>query len=239
MPPPPSPTSPWSFFSVDSRCVTGLGLTVGVGTCATVRGEFRNLVETEVEGGVSKLLEAVESGAVQTEGHLVCTVSGMCTVGWNAVQCYDHIAQSARFVSVLMPAAEVPTYIGVATGRILSGNVSGTRTRYVTMIGGCVELSASLADGAAIRSVPFMAATEVGAHLFREGLAVGLERWLQNGGGEVTVWGAKMDPGDELTMNSRDDEETTTTTTTTDILGKKGQLDPLPPVRKFVYSFTV
>eukprot|EP00756_Hemistasia_phaeocysticola_P026487 Hpha_TRINITY_DN16066_c3_g1::TRINITY_DN16066_c3_g1_i1::g.119879::m.119879 len=134
---PPSPYK-WSCFSVDTTTsggtATSLGLTGDVGSGATVRGVFWGMVERDVEGGISKLLGAVESAALRTQGQMVAVVSGLCNVGWNAgSSCYEYVARSAHFVSVLMPAAEVKTHIGVATGRVLSGNVCGLRMRYVTV----------------------------------------------------------------------------------------------------------
>eukprot|EP00756_Hemistasia_phaeocysticola_P011409 Hpha_TRINITY_DN15119_c1_g1::TRINITY_DN15119_c1_g1_i1::g.126760::m.126760 len=181
----PTPPSPWSLFDVGQShgiTVHSLGLGTGVGSSATVRGTFGGAGENEVEAAVSKLLEVVETAAVRTEGSVVCVVSAVCVVGWNAgARCNDHVAQSAHFVGVLLPAAPLNLHTGAATGRLLSGTIGGARMRYVTIAGRCVELSYALADAAALHSMPFMAATEVGAYLFRERLAMGLGRWQERG----------------------------------------------------------
>eukprot|EP00756_Hemistasia_phaeocysticola_P026494 Hpha_TRINITY_DN16066_c3_g5::TRINITY_DN16066_c3_g5_i1::g.119891::m.119891 len=87
---PLTPPSPWSCFSVDASdsysggSATSLGLSSGMGTCATVRGKFSGMVERDVEGGISQLLGAVECAALRTQGQMVCVVSALCNVAWNA-----------------------------------------------------------------------------------------------------------------------------------------------------------
>eukprot|EP00756_Hemistasia_phaeocysticola_P022887 Hpha_TRINITY_DN15863_c0_g1::TRINITY_DN15863_c0_g1_i2::g.186909::m.186909 len=102
----------------------------------------------------------------------------MCVVGWNSgMRCVNHAAQSARFVTLVGPTMEINA--GLASGQVLSGNVSGKRRRHVTVAGACVELSILLAESAAQRCLRFLAAGAVGSHLEREELAVKLETWPQ------------------------------------------------------------
>eukprot|EP00756_Hemistasia_phaeocysticola_P032824 Hpha_TRINITY_DN16432_c0_g4::TRINITY_DN16432_c0_g4_i3::g.162577::m.162577 len=174
-----------------------LGLAQAVGTVATVRGAFRDLTEVQVEGALTKLLAVTETASHRTGGQVVCVVSGMCVVGWNAgSRCLDHVAQSAYFVGLLkvcppvsgIPSARVQAHTGAATGKIVAGNISGMRMRYVTVAGGCVELSAALAESAAMHNLPFMAAGDIGTHLGRERLASRICCWTELGGDEQTIF---------------------------------------------------
>eukprot|EP00756_Hemistasia_phaeocysticola_P032823 Hpha_TRINITY_DN16432_c0_g4::TRINITY_DN16432_c0_g4_i2::g.162575::m.162575 len=174
-----------------------LGLAEAVGTVATVRGAFRDLTEVQVEGALTKLLAVTETASHRTGGQVVCVVSGMCVVGWNAgSRCLDHVAQSAYFVGLLkvcppvsgIPSARVQAHTGAATGKIVAGNISGMRMRYVTVAGGCVELSAALAESAAMHNLPFMAAGDIGTHLGRERLASRICCWTELGGDEQTIF---------------------------------------------------
>eukprot|EP00756_Hemistasia_phaeocysticola_P066280 Hpha_TRINITY_DN9128_c0_g1::TRINITY_DN9128_c0_g1_i1::g.94239::m.94239 len=207
--PPPSPLSACSPLRSPSsssasvrrtpRTSLGLGV-VAMGTCATVRGEFREVQAVELDKAVSKMLVEVENAAMRTEGQVVCVVSAVCVLGWNVgTWCHDHIAQSAHFLGVIRLGQSVKTYSGAATGRILSGNISGARMRYATVVGTCIELSLALADFAALHSLTFVATGEVGAHLAKEGLAQQCGRWAEVQGEESVVWGrAGPDEGGAL-----------------------------------------
>eukprot|EP00756_Hemistasia_phaeocysticola_P032385 Hpha_TRINITY_DN16404_c4_g4::TRINITY_DN16404_c4_g4_i2::g.160991::m.160991 len=198
------------------RCLD-VGLRTSAATCATVRGSSNvnvedgivEILEEEVTAMLTRLLVTVETSALRTQGQVVCAVSVMCIIGWNAgTPCSDHPAQSAHFVSLLSERQAAHT--GLASGQVFSGNIKGTRRRHVTVAGGCVELSVSLAECAALRDIPFVAVGEVGTQLGLRGLAARLERWPQVGaaiagqvGEAVVVWGATTE---EVAMQDDDDD---------------------------------
>eukprot|EP00756_Hemistasia_phaeocysticola_P021892 Hpha_TRINITY_DN15800_c6_g9::TRINITY_DN15800_c6_g9_i1::g.187023::m.187023 len=168
-----------SLTMTKSQARLNLGLMASDATCVTVRGAFCELDEEDVEVAVTQLLATVETTALRTEGQVVCAVSALCIIGWNAgTRCHDHVAHSAHFVT-LVPE-RLSAHAGAATGHVMSGNISGTRRRHVTVAGGCVELSVSLSESAALHNLHFMAAGEVGAYLGNRGLANSLQRWTES-----------------------------------------------------------
>eukprot|EP00756_Hemistasia_phaeocysticola_P045698 Hpha_TRINITY_DN19446_c0_g1::TRINITY_DN19446_c0_g1_i1::g.45773::m.45773 len=154
-----------------------LGLTPSDGTCATVRGSLGNLeagsvrdvvqphnATGETQAAVTRLVVAVETAALRTQGQVVCVASAVCVMGWNAgMRCSEHVAQTARFLTLLPDS--LTAHAGAASGRVLSGNISGTRRRHVTVAGGCVEHSIELAQTAITRGIRFVAAGGVGERL--------------------------------------------------------------------------
>eukprot|EP00756_Hemistasia_phaeocysticola_P037374 Hpha_TRINITY_DN16693_c2_g12::TRINITY_DN16693_c2_g12_i1::g.180621::m.180621 len=169
----------------------GLGLTSSTCTAATVRGCFTRMGEEEATYTVTEVVVGVETASLRTGGQVVCVVSASCVLAWNAgVRCTDHLSQSAHFLTLLQGAegSSRETHVGIATGRALSGNVGSKRRRYVTVVGGAVELSLALAESAALRGVTFMAAGAIGIHLAGEGGVTKQERWVEEGGIEVEVW---------------------------------------------------
>eukprot|EP00756_Hemistasia_phaeocysticola_P047893 Hpha_TRINITY_DN22350_c0_g1::TRINITY_DN22350_c0_g1_i1::g.177695::m.177695 len=162
-----------------------LGLQTSVGSCAAVRGNFKHTADAEV--GLTRLLAAVETATLRTQGQLVCVVSAQCVSAWNAgMRCQDHLSQSSHFTTLLRE--RVSCHAGIATGPMLSGNISGARRRHVTVAGSCVELSMSLSETAALRSLYLMATGEVGAHMGKVGAATRTEVWMEAGGTELVVW---------------------------------------------------
>eukprot|EP00756_Hemistasia_phaeocysticola_P040053 Hpha_TRINITY_DN16844_c2_g1::TRINITY_DN16844_c2_g1_i14::g.152660::m.152660 len=158
----------------------------------------------------------------------------MCITGWNSgMRCDDHVFQSAKFVTLLPDDLEANA--GLASGRVLSGNVSGTRRCHVTVAGTCVELSVLLAESAAQRRLPFRAAGAVGIQLGSEDCAAVLESWHQvealdhneaagpagsaPAGCEFEVWGPKAERRESVALQDVKD------------------VDPATMVRYFVGSF--
>eukprot|EP00756_Hemistasia_phaeocysticola_P040064 Hpha_TRINITY_DN16844_c2_g1::TRINITY_DN16844_c2_g1_i3::g.152647::m.152647 len=158
----------------------------------------------------------------------------MCIAVWNSgVRCDNHVFQSAKFVTLLPTALEAN--LGITSGRVLSGNVSGIRRHHVTVAAACVELSVLLAESAAKRSLPFLATGAVGIQLEREDHAAVLESWHQvealdhneaaapagsaPAGCEFEVWGPKAERRESFTLQDVKD------------------VDPATTVRYFVGSF--
>eukprot|EP00756_Hemistasia_phaeocysticola_P013356 Hpha_TRINITY_DN15274_c1_g1::TRINITY_DN15274_c1_g1_i2::g.66916::m.66916 len=166
----------------------GLGLQVNVGSCAAVRGVFPDGTVSSVESAVTRFLVGVETAALRTQGHVVCVVSAMAMFGWNtATRCPEHLSQSAHFTSLLLEGA--PTHAGLASGRVMSGNISGARRRYVTVAGGCVELSMSLSEAASLMNISFMAAGEMGERLGQVIPVTPLDPWSTDSSGDIPMWG--------------------------------------------------
>eukprot|EP00756_Hemistasia_phaeocysticola_P036922 Hpha_TRINITY_DN16668_c0_g6::TRINITY_DN16668_c0_g6_i1::g.178215::m.178215 len=171
-----------------------LKLTASNATCSTVRRAFRDPGELDsfrdTEVVLTRLLTVVETAALRTQGQFVCVVSAVCFTAWNAgVRCASHVSQSARFITLLLDS-RLSTYAGLATGRVFSGNVSGSRRRHVTVAGACVELSVLLSETAALRRLRFMAVGDIAVALQLEGIAKKEERWEEVGEGEeIEVWG--------------------------------------------------
>eukprot|EP00756_Hemistasia_phaeocysticola_P042290 Hpha_TRINITY_DN16962_c2_g2::TRINITY_DN16962_c2_g2_i1::g.54152::m.54152 len=185
---------PDSCISSDSEAPSvfsrlDLGLMTSIATCATVRTAFPDVDVGETESAMTEHLACLETTVLRTEGQLLTVVSATCVLCWNAgLKCAQHIAQSARFVT-LMHEGDV-TCTGAASGIVLFGNVSSARRRHVTVAGTCVELSAALADAAVLQGTQFMTAGHVGAYLGRDFAARKLAIWtLSDGSEKVEVWG--------------------------------------------------
>eukprot|EP00756_Hemistasia_phaeocysticola_P021885 Hpha_TRINITY_DN15800_c6_g5::TRINITY_DN15800_c6_g5_i1::g.187007::m.187007 len=193
----PPLSSSHSSYSLDSFPVPAsshlnLGLTGSSATCVCVRGNFKEVPKSGMEAAVTRFLVATETAALRTEGQVAGVMSSLCLLAWNAGSrcCADHLGQSAHFVTLL----KVPAHSGIATGSVLSGNISGTRRRHVIVAGSCVELGVALSEAAARRKLPFLAAGEAGCYLGRQRLATRLAKWTEAAGGVVEVWGAEDGP---------------------------------------------
>eukprot|EP00756_Hemistasia_phaeocysticola_P010901 Hpha_TRINITY_DN15063_c3_g10::TRINITY_DN15063_c3_g10_i1::g.124087::m.124087 len=149
-----------------------LRLESSVASCATVLGARFN--HTEVT--ISELLIATETAALRTQGRVVCVVSALYFVCWNAgMPCADHVCQCAHFVGLLQP--RLSAHVGAASGPVLAGNIAGRRSRFVTVAGSCVELSVALTQAAAARGVRFMASGDVARSLEADGTATRAGTW--------------------------------------------------------------
>eukprot|EP00756_Hemistasia_phaeocysticola_P017283 Hpha_TRINITY_DN15529_c3_g1::TRINITY_DN15529_c3_g1_i2::g.105979::m.105979 len=149
---------PWSGSCSKERephsSLLSLGMMGSNATIATVRSSFAGMKDNDIENAVTGMLVGVETAALRTEGQVVCVLSALCVVGWNAThRCADHVPQSAHFAGLLKEGS----HAGLSTGRIVSGNISATRRRHVTVAGSAVELSIALSEAAALRGFTFMA----------------------------------------------------------------------------------
>eukprot|EP00756_Hemistasia_phaeocysticola_P007471 Hpha_TRINITY_DN14272_c0_g1::TRINITY_DN14272_c0_g1_i1::g.22078::m.22078 len=167
-----------------------VGLDGVTGSCATVRGDFIKSVEESAEGRVVEMLLQVETAAARTQGTVTLVLSSLFMITWNTSRrCPDHVAQCGHFVGLLRSRK---AHTGAVTGRMLAGSLAGARRCYVNVVGAWPELSMALAEAAALRSSPFLAAGEVGSHLGMLGQASRGERWREeHGRGEIVVWAAK------------------------------------------------
>eukprot|EP00756_Hemistasia_phaeocysticola_P012527 Hpha_TRINITY_DN15204_c8_g7::TRINITY_DN15204_c8_g7_i1::g.67451::m.67451 len=179
-----------------------LGLSFSNAACATVTGAFQHVGMREAETVMTQLVVAVETAALRTQGQVACVMSAMCCTGWNAGKgCPEYIAQSARFVTLIPDNLEA--HLGLASGGVLAGNISGTRRRHVTVAGKCVEFSMELAQTAVTRDLRFMVAGQIGTRLGKDGLASKLAVWQDvKAGEEVDVWGP--DRGTEVKVEAEE-----------------------------------
>eukprot|EP00756_Hemistasia_phaeocysticola_P037084 Hpha_TRINITY_DN16679_c2_g11::TRINITY_DN16679_c2_g11_i1::g.181096::m.181096 len=209
-------------------------LAPSMATCVTVRGCLRGGdSQADAESVVKRMLVAIETAALRTQGQVMGVMSAVFVTAWNAgVRCPDHVAQAACFLTfiseglpapasscVSSPRAQLITspstlrtnstnkirftaHTGMATGRVLSGGMSGTRRRHLTVVGGSVELSIDLAQTAALLNLPFMATGAVGAHLNHEGVAVSVEVWTDPQAGTEIVWGPAKSEGERTSPPS-------------------------------------
>eukprot|EP00756_Hemistasia_phaeocysticola_P028239 Hpha_TRINITY_DN16166_c9_g1::TRINITY_DN16166_c9_g1_i1::g.4411::m.4411 len=172
-----------------SRCVSNphltLGLTPSQATCVAVRARLAEGGWSAVGPGLSQMLVAVEQAALRTEGQMVGVVSSVCLLAWNAAtRCVDAVSQGVHFTTLL----RVPCSAGMATGRALTGNISGSRRRHVVVAGACADLSISLSEKAALRRMPLLAAGSAGAYLATRGQASKVGVWEEGGGEGIEVW---------------------------------------------------
>eukprot|EP00756_Hemistasia_phaeocysticola_P066601 Hpha_TRINITY_DN9346_c0_g2::TRINITY_DN9346_c0_g2_i1::g.26024::m.26024 len=171
-----------------------LGMEGSNSTFAAVRCVAKEQEEEEVVNGVSEFVYTTDFAALRSQGVVHVVISGLCVVGWNSgARCLAHVSQCGHFVGVLETRA---LHIGAMTGRVLAGNVQGTRKRYVTVAGPCIEVSIALAEGAVLQKTRFLAGGQIGQQLENDGRAVQCsELWHDNTGREVRVTGTTCGEG--------------------------------------------
>eukprot|EP01065_Artemidia_motanka_P043836 TRINITY_DN6148_c0_g1_i1.p1 TRINITY_DN6148_c0_g1~~TRINITY_DN6148_c0_g1_i1.p1 ORF type:complete len:774 (+),score=259.54 TRINITY_DN6148_c0_g1_i1:278-2323(+) len=117
-------------------------------TCAS----FRARVEAEITalaGSVVVMLESVEQAAALTQGVVVATMSVQALVVWNGpLACSDHCGQCLRALDHVRRSRFRGIAAGACSGEVLYGAIAAGRKKYAAVVGGCVELSAALAEGA-------------------------------------------------------------------------------------------
>eukprot|EP01062_Namystynia_karyoxenos_P004799 TRINITY_DN11696_c0_g3_i1.p1 TRINITY_DN11696_c0_g3~~TRINITY_DN11696_c0_g3_i1.p1 ORF type:complete len:880 (+),score=277.35 TRINITY_DN11696_c0_g3_i1:104-2743(+) len=164
----------------------GLKLKHSRATSAAVR---LPLAAAAAEGGTAGHLAALEAAADVTRGVVFSVVSCSVVVAWNASSpCPEHAAGCAQFMRALQRDPRViPCHTGAATDLVLSGNVAAGRRRWATVIGGCIELSAALAEEAelcadvVLATGPVVDAYAMGGNVHRAQL------WLE-GANTFVVW---------------------------------------------------
>eukprot|EP01065_Artemidia_motanka_P011757 TRINITY_DN16401_c0_g1_i1.p1 TRINITY_DN16401_c0_g1~~TRINITY_DN16401_c0_g1_i1.p1 ORF type:complete len:790 (+),score=215.04 TRINITY_DN16401_c0_g1_i1:57-2426(+) len=159
-----------------------------VATTGTVRASLSSLSSLEIE--LRLLLAVTEHAASVTQAVLDTVVSGLTVVVWNGPQsCRDHVAQSLNFTCMLQTQVthNVPHSVGLCSGHLLYGNIAAARRRYATVVGGCVEVCATLAEAAETMMVYSLAAGAVGKFAEFEGFVAGSYQW-QAGCRMLQVW---------------------------------------------------
>eukprot|EP01065_Artemidia_motanka_P043840 TRINITY_DN6148_c0_g2_i4.p1 TRINITY_DN6148_c0_g2~~TRINITY_DN6148_c0_g2_i4.p1 ORF type:complete len:457 (+),score=180.92 TRINITY_DN6148_c0_g2_i4:2-1372(+) len=135
------------------------GLTQRTATCTTFRARADKVL-TGLGMCLAEMLEMVEQAADMTQGVLVSTVSVQCVVVWNGPRvCADHYSQCLRASDFVRRSRLDGVAAGACSGELLHGNVSAGRKKHATVVGGCVELSAALAEEAEACDEELLAAT--------------------------------------------------------------------------------
>eukprot|EP01065_Artemidia_motanka_P046068 TRINITY_DN6885_c0_g1_i1.p1 TRINITY_DN6885_c0_g1~~TRINITY_DN6885_c0_g1_i1.p1 ORF type:complete len:835 (+),score=123.54 TRINITY_DN6885_c0_g1_i1:68-2572(+) len=134
---------------------TSSGLERTTATCAHVG---TTLVDASaLDHLVPSFVSSVEYAADVAQGTVQAVVSSSCVVTWNAPRpCSGHTVHAAHFTALLCSRTArqgVPSWTGVATGKVLHGSVAGCRRRFATVVGGCVELARALSAAAELNTL--------------------------------------------------------------------------------------
>eukprot|EP01062_Namystynia_karyoxenos_P074828 TRINITY_DN7185_c0_g1_i1.p1 TRINITY_DN7185_c0_g1~~TRINITY_DN7185_c0_g1_i1.p1 ORF type:complete len:893 (+),score=128.74 TRINITY_DN7185_c0_g1_i1:91-2769(+) len=176
--PSPSPlagsetTIPASPGSPSSGSRFSLRLSRSRGSCAVLRAR---LTCEEIRGHrISNFVTAVHTAADICQGKVCCVLSACVVVTWNALAtCADHTTACSlclRFIRREQLNAGFVVHSGAASGGFLSGNVTSGRRRWVTVLGGAIELASALAEEAEMCNDLALAAgpvADVCAHTLR------------------------------------------------------------------------
>eukprot|EP01063_Lacrimia_lanifica_P015684 TRINITY_DN2236_c0_g1_i1.p1 TRINITY_DN2236_c0_g1~~TRINITY_DN2236_c0_g1_i1.p1 ORF type:complete len:915 (+),score=148.38 TRINITY_DN2236_c0_g1_i1:50-2794(+) len=108
------------------------------------------------EAALGRHLQIISYHLQATHGRLCSVVHNVAVVAWGVLRrCAQHVNESARFFLRLREAvdsgADVPQFhAGLATGCAACGQVvTSSSTRYVTLLGPCVDVATMLCTGAA------------------------------------------------------------------------------------------
>eukprot|EP01062_Namystynia_karyoxenos_P052012 TRINITY_DN4125_c0_g1_i1.p1 TRINITY_DN4125_c0_g1~~TRINITY_DN4125_c0_g1_i1.p1 ORF type:complete len:908 (+),score=107.30 TRINITY_DN4125_c0_g1_i1:86-2809(+) len=131
---------------------------------------------------VSNCAAAVERAAEMAQGTLNIIFSAVSLLTWNTARpCANPVIHCARFFAALGRLAgerlSQLLHCGSATGCVLSGNVAGSRRRHATVLGGCVELAAALAEEAELWGDHALAAGPVADYHAAQGGAHRAQVW--------------------------------------------------------------
>eukprot|EP01065_Artemidia_motanka_P041693 TRINITY_DN542_c1_g8_i1.p1 TRINITY_DN542_c1_g8~~TRINITY_DN542_c1_g8_i1.p1 ORF type:complete len:812 (+),score=248.71 TRINITY_DN542_c1_g8_i1:70-2436(+) len=155
-------------------------------TCAT----FRARADAGLQAlgcSVGHMLEAVEQAADMTQGVVVGTMSAQCTVVWNGPRtCGDHYGQCLR-ASDFVRRSRAGIAAGACSGELLHGTVAGSRKKHATIVGGCVDLSARLAEAAEESGEAVLAAATFALYCNTLRRARRHADWRIHGGGVLVV----------------------------------------------------
>eukprot|EP01065_Artemidia_motanka_P024822 TRINITY_DN2973_c0_g1_i2.p1 TRINITY_DN2973_c0_g1~~TRINITY_DN2973_c0_g1_i2.p1 ORF type:complete len:779 (+),score=215.97 TRINITY_DN2973_c0_g1_i2:313-2337(+) len=145
---------------------------------------------------VGAMLEAVEYAADSTQGLVVGTLSMQCTVVWNGPRvCLDHYDQCLRALDCVRAAQLAGVVSGACSGEIAFGTVSAGRKKHLTVVGGCVELSASLAEAAEQGEQVSLAASTFGKFCATQRRTVRYADWkVRDWDSDVVVWAVSPPP---------------------------------------------
>eukprot|EP01065_Artemidia_motanka_P025434 TRINITY_DN30430_c0_g1_i1.p1 TRINITY_DN30430_c0_g1~~TRINITY_DN30430_c0_g1_i1.p1 ORF type:complete len:784 (+),score=165.87 TRINITY_DN30430_c0_g1_i1:68-2419(+) len=139
--------------------VTDLRLGRRVATSATFRARS-NRDLGPLANSVEQMLEVVEMAADATQGVVVGTVSAQCFVVWNGPRsCLDHLGQCLRALDTVRTSSSSRVVAGACSGEAVYGNMATCRKKHATVVGGCAELSAVLAEAAELDGEDVLAVT--------------------------------------------------------------------------------
>eukprot|EP01062_Namystynia_karyoxenos_P039384 TRINITY_DN2863_c0_g2_i1.p1 TRINITY_DN2863_c0_g2~~TRINITY_DN2863_c0_g2_i1.p1 ORF type:complete len:957 (+),score=235.27 TRINITY_DN2863_c0_g2_i1:83-2872(+) len=149
-----------------------------VGSCAVARANLWTADPLELR--LSALICSIESAADRSEGVLGSVLSACAIVTWNAARhCPDSVLSCQQFLGLAArEKRSVRTHFGVTTGGMLSGNIATARRRFATVVGGCIELAAALAEEAELCGDNTLAAGPVATLSANEGNAHRAQLWI-------------------------------------------------------------
>eukprot|EP01062_Namystynia_karyoxenos_P006861 TRINITY_DN1239_c0_g1_i7.p1 TRINITY_DN1239_c0_g1~~TRINITY_DN1239_c0_g1_i7.p1 ORF type:complete len:501 (+),score=83.47 TRINITY_DN1239_c0_g1_i7:1-1503(+) len=154
-----------------------------VATCATVR--IALCASELLPVSISSFAGAAALAADQTQGVVETVLSACVVISWNAsLPCADHTAGCRGFLATMRHAE---THLGAASGAVLSGNVAAGRRCFATIVGGCVELAAALAEEAERCGDDALVAGAVADDLVWTGAAYSAQVWNAPGHAAVVV----------------------------------------------------
>eukprot|EP01062_Namystynia_karyoxenos_P019324 TRINITY_DN17257_c0_g4_i2.p1 TRINITY_DN17257_c0_g4~~TRINITY_DN17257_c0_g4_i2.p1 ORF type:complete len:1048 (+),score=215.57 TRINITY_DN17257_c0_g4_i2:91-3144(+) len=173
----------------------GLELRRSAGSCATVRV---NLAKAEpVVMRLPNILSTIELSADQTSGQIISVMSACVLVTWNTSRaCPDYVTECRQFFLCAQrdPRIQQAAHFGLTAGGMLHGNIAAGRKRFPTVIGGCVELSAALAEEAELAGKRGLAVGRPALDCASIGCAQQMQVW--RGDGDIVVWSVGFPTGD-------------------------------------------
>eukprot|EP01059_Diplonema_ambulator_P020567 TRINITY_DN3439_c0_g3_i1.p1 TRINITY_DN3439_c0_g3~~TRINITY_DN3439_c0_g3_i1.p1 ORF type:complete len:765 (+),score=70.99 TRINITY_DN3439_c0_g3_i1:91-2385(+) len=125
-----------------------------VGQVIVLSGPMKEAENAMVPESVDVVCDAMASIALcldMTSGSIMTVLSTAVIVGWNtAKSCVSHLESSFKFFKTVQGSlgASHDVRMGIACGSLISVKVGSTGQRFVTMMGSCVPLAASLATAA-------------------------------------------------------------------------------------------
>eukprot|EP01062_Namystynia_karyoxenos_P072322 TRINITY_DN6839_c0_g5_i1.p1 TRINITY_DN6839_c0_g5~~TRINITY_DN6839_c0_g5_i1.p1 ORF type:complete len:889 (+),score=254.29 TRINITY_DN6839_c0_g5_i1:81-2669(+) len=145
---PCSPTDGALRFAATPLGALTLRLQHAEASCTFLRTPLGSVLEQE--GRLAPHYAAVDSAVDASGGVVAAVLSAEAVVSWNAARaCANHARACARFMgTILQDPRAIRSHCGAASGRVASGNIAAGRRRFATVIGGCMELAAALAEEA-------------------------------------------------------------------------------------------
>eukprot|EP01062_Namystynia_karyoxenos_P057251 TRINITY_DN4820_c1_g2_i1.p1 TRINITY_DN4820_c1_g2~~TRINITY_DN4820_c1_g2_i1.p1 ORF type:complete len:910 (+),score=189.10 TRINITY_DN4820_c1_g2_i1:93-2732(+) len=163
---------------------TLLRLRTSNATAASARAELLSCMPVATTFPV--FVSAAAIAADQTGGVVDGVLGSLVTVTWNAtIACADHCGACRHYMAA---GFRVPCNLGAASGTVLSGNASAGRRRFATVVGGCVDLAAALAEEAARCMDGALASGAVADQCAAAGAAFWAQLWNAPGQGTRVVW---------------------------------------------------
>eukprot|EP01062_Namystynia_karyoxenos_P014246 TRINITY_DN15124_c0_g1_i2.p1 TRINITY_DN15124_c0_g1~~TRINITY_DN15124_c0_g1_i2.p1 ORF type:complete len:886 (+),score=171.57 TRINITY_DN15124_c0_g1_i2:84-2660(+) len=195
----------------DSAWSTGSGLAPRTrrmlrhsnGTCAVARAVL-HLIDA-VGDRIPHFVAAACLAADKTQGVVDCVLSACVFVTWNTSRsCADHTAACCNFFAAPF---RVPLALGAASGGVLYGRVPAGRRSFATVVGGCVEFAAALAEEAERCGDAALAAGAVAETCIAFGAASRAQLWESPSGATVLVYTVRCDETADKWMLLQEDDE--------------------------------